>query len=52
MALSIGWQTERFRREGKGMKALGDYLKSPEEKRVEGARKVRALFERKSNKKG
>lgn len=46
-ALSIGWQTERFRREGKNMKSLSDHLKVPvpEPVRVETeAQNLRAMI--------
>lgn len=46
-ALSIGWQAERFRREGKNMKPLSDYLKAPVPepvRRETGAQDLRAMI--------
>lgn len=48
LAVMIGWNGEAFART-KTIKPLAEYLKpplSPEEKRRQGARKVRAMFER------
>lgn len=46
-SLSIGWQTERFRREGKNMKPLSEYLKATVPapvKREQGASDLRAMI--------
>lgn len=49
--ITIGWQVEKFAREGKKMqsKTLGDYLKPAPtitDKRTKGADDVRRMFER------
>ena len=48
LALASGWQAERFRREGKSMKPLADYLDppSPQERSDAGAQRALAVFQR------
>jgi hypothetical protein len=46
---SIGWQVERFAREGKKLKSLHKYLEpvpSPERKRDKGTRDVKRMFDK------
>jgi hypothetical protein len=54
LATMIGWEARRFHHM-KAPKPLAEYLKpplTPEEKREQGAQKVRAMFQRMAKKKG
>ncbi len=44
-AVTVGWQVEKFAREGKKMKSLDDYLKTKSKPAEDGALGVRRLFE-------
>lgn len=54
LAVMTAWHTEAFART-KQIKPLGKYLEpklNPEQRREDGARKVRAMFKRMAKKKG
>lgn len=47
--IAIGWQVEKFAREGKKLKPLGKYLEpapTHERRRDQGARDVKRMFDR------
>lgn len=47
--VAIGWQVEKFAREGKSMKPLGDYLRpllAPEQRRSQGSLRALQMFQR------
>lgn len=48
-AVMIGWHAENFRRSGKGMKNLEEYLKPPEDPREADLRRLVAVLDRMSD---
>lgn len=50
MALMIGWRSEFFART-KAMKSLADYLRTPDERRNNAARKILEMAKQKAKRK-